>query len=204
MTTNHISEVQIGNLALSHLGTRSLITSLTENSNEAAAINLWYTFSRRQALAKAHWSFARKRVTLSSHADDPPENIWAYRYQYPADCVEARKLENEYIDKDGDNIPYVIEMDDTEDSRSILTDMDEAVLVYTFDQTNPETYPPHFVLALSHLLASHIAMQVTGKKTLKDSEYEQYLITMSMAEAEDARQDKRPPPRDAAWIRGRE
>ena len=191
-------------MALSHLGTRSELTSLTENTNEANAVNLWYDFSRRQALAKSHWSFARKRVTLADHSEAPPENIWAYRYQYPADCIEARKIENEYVDEGDDNIPFVIEMDSTEDSRSILTNMDEAILVYTFDQDNPETYPPHFVLALSHLLASHIAMQVTGKKTFKDSNYEQYLVTASMAQAEDARQDKRPPPREAEWVRGRQ
>lgn len=201
---NHISEVQIGNLALGHLGTRTTIQSLTEESVEAAAINLWYDFVRRQLLSDGHWSFARKRVTLASHSEDPPENIWAYRYQYPADCIEIRRIENEYVNSNDDNIPYEVEMDSTEDSRSILTDMDDAAIVYTFDQTNPETYSPMFVNAMAHLLASHIAMAVTGKRALKDANREDYLIWKTMALAADARQDKRKPPRDADWIRGRE
>ena len=88
-----ISSVKIANFALSKVGTDSTIETLTENSAEAKACNLWFETARKQALSAYDWPFARKRLALAVHGDDPPDE-WAYRYQYPADCVKARFVEN--------------------------------------------------------------------------------------------------------------
>jgi hypothetical protein len=89
-----VSEVSICNMALSKIGASSSIESLTEESAEANECNLWYTFSRRQTLQATDWGFARRRITLATHGDDPPSGVWGYRYQYPSDCLTMRKIES--------------------------------------------------------------------------------------------------------------
>jgi hypothetical protein len=97
------------NRALSMVGARSTIASLTENSPEAKACNLWFTDVRRDTLRAAHWRFAEKATTLSllkarpGTAENPtagspvwtpdtPPPPWLYEYSYPADCLQARRI----------------------------------------------------------------------------------------------------------------
>ena len=77
-----LSKVRIANFALSKLGRKSNIESLTEDSAEAGEVNLWYDFCLDMALASYDWSFARKRVALATHSSTVPTE-WAYAYQYP-------------------------------------------------------------------------------------------------------------------------
>src|SRR5258706_8457195 len=59
------SDTVIANLALSAIGTRSTIISMSENSAEAQTIALHYTNVRDELLRDAHWNFARKQVNLA-------------------------------------------------------------------------------------------------------------------------------------------
>lgn len=209
-----LSKVVIGNMALSNLGAKANIESFTENSAEARAINLWYNQSRQEILEQHDWSFAMRRLTLTSHSDVPPDGVWAYRYQYPNDCLRARELVNtttvheaivrgvpvSYVQPDA--IPYSIEIS-TDGTLSILTDLSNAILRYTFDQENPTLYPRRFTRALAYLLSYHIAIALTGRTDLKDKMYALYSQHIDMAAADDANQDVERAPRDAIWIRGR-
>ena len=55
-----MAEVDICNEALSVMGSRSTIASLTENSAEAIQCNLRYETVRDQLLRLAPWAFAKK------------------------------------------------------------------------------------------------------------------------------------------------
>lgn len=98
------SSTDIANRALSAIGTRSQITSLTENSNEAKSCNLLYDSLRQELLRLAPWNCATNFNNLSVVCAAPgtPENPavgtsvwekgippppWAYEYMYPADCI---------------------------------------------------------------------------------------------------------------------
>ncbi len=56
-----ISQVAIGNMALSHIGASSTIESFGEDTNGAQQVNLWYDFSRQQTLESYDWGFARTK-----------------------------------------------------------------------------------------------------------------------------------------------
>ena len=84
------SEVEICNLSLSHIGTRSTISALNENSNEARQCNIHYAPARNFVLRKHPWGFAEKTLALAVLSDPPPN--WLYKYQYPTDCVTAIEL----------------------------------------------------------------------------------------------------------------
>jgi len=211
-----LSKVQIGNMALSNLGAKANIESFSEASKEARAISLWYDHSRLATLEDYNWSFAVKRATLTSHSEGPPSGIWSYRYQYPADCVLARHLQNpEYVASsrtiwdvpqvlvEPDAIPYIIEMNSTGTEKTILTDLNDAVLVYTFDQQNVIHFSRNFSTALSFMLAYFIAIPITGRADLKDQMAQYYSFHMRRAAARDGNEAIQRPPREAESIRAR-
>jgi hypothetical protein len=190
-------------MALSHIGSRSKIESLTEASTEAWQCKQWYEFSRLQALEMFNWNFAKKRITLSAHSEDPPDGIWAFRYSYPSDCVVAREIEN-IIGPDADAHPFKVEMASDGESKSILTNIEDANLICTFDQANPNMYTSFFVMLLSWVLASNIGFSLTGKQSVVDRALGNVLNLQVMAPAMNANEEVDKPPRDADWIRARQ
>ena len=204
-----ISDTRIGNLALSHVGAEHDIESLEEQSPEAAEVALWYDFARQQALEAFDWSFARKRVVLTLHGDtistttnQPLAGVWGFRYKYPNDCVIARKIQHPNAPPD-DALPFEIELSLNGAEKTILTNMENAVLVYTFDQEATKLFTPGFVLAFSYALASHIAWALTAKITLKKEMERQFGLAIGHAAANMLNERVEPPPRDADWIRVR-
>ncbi len=210
-----ISKIRIANMALSNVGAKSTIESFTEGSAESNAAELWYDYSRLQALAAHDWSFARRRATLTVHADAPPDGVWAYRYVYPVDCVKFRKIQNPTgsplvtfnMDSDqanaADAIPFDVEMDDDADTKSIITDLNEAVGVYTFDQERPELFTPFFVQMFAMAIASNVCFELTGKLDLQEKIVGRFLQLSRAAPAVDSNERVDKPPRDADWIRSR-
>jgi hypothetical protein len=210
-----VSEVSICNMALSKIGASSNIESLTESSAEAKECNLWYTFSRRQALASNNWSFARRRLTLATHGDDPPDGVWGYRYQYPSDCLQFRKIESpvsgtgawspeeKRLVADADAIPFSIELDDNQDSKSILTNLDNAIGVYTMDLTEVTLFSEFFVTTLATAIAVNIAYALTKKSKLEDKMAQRFQQLVVAAQAVDGNEQMEPPPREVSWHRGR-
>ena len=204
-----ISETRIANMALSHIGERQDIEGLDEDTVEAHACELWYHYARLEVLAAYDWSFARARVVLSPHGDtisttdnQPLAGVWGFRYKYPGDCVNMRKLQHPNAPP-GDAIPFSVELNLAKTEKTILTDQEFAVGVYTFDQETVSLFSPHFVAAFSHNLAQHIAFTLTGKIGIKKAMLRAYQGLLLQAPATDANEGVEPPIRDAEWIRGR-
>ena len=196
------SPVSIANMALAHIGARSSIESLSEDSPEARQASLWYDHCRLQTLEASDWSFARKRLTLALHSEAPPEGVWTYRYQYPSDCIFARRIVNP-LGPTADQVPFDIEINMIGDERTILTNLEEAVLVYTKDVASPSLFSTFFVDAVSHLLASYIAYSLTGTRQTKADELNIFSSILRVAAANNANEQAFPPPKDAPWITGR-
>lgn len=210
-----IGKVTICNMALNHIGVRSTIESLTEFSTEAKACNLWYDHSRIEALESYDWNFARRRRALVAHSDDPPDGVWGYRYQYPIDCIKARYIENPTVVHQSivrgipaslvepDAIPYSVEMDDDGITKSILTDLDKATLIYTFDQQDTNVFSRVFISALSYIIAAHIGFSLTGKISLEDKMAQNARIIIQNAAANEHNENVARQPRDSEFIRAR-
>lgn len=195
-----ISSVQIANFALNKIGDDGTIESLTEESPQANVCNLWFDYARQLTLAAWDWSFARKRATLAAHADDPPDN-WTYRYQYPADCIKAHFIENP-ASKIDDPLPFTVEYS-TNGTKSILTDEEEARLIYTRDATETPLFTLFFIEVLSTVLAGKIAYALTGKQKLGLEMEERARQMLIYAPAMDASEQQESAPREAPQIRGR-
>lgn len=98
------STTDIANRALALIGTRTQIASLSENSPEAQAANLWIDSLRREILRMAPWNCAKNtnQLALLCAAPGTPENPsvgtvqwqkgqppppWTYEYLEPSDCI---------------------------------------------------------------------------------------------------------------------
>ena len=210
------SKVFIGNLALSRIGARDKIESLSENSKAAREVNLWFRHSLEMALEYSNWSFARKRRSLALDEDVAPENEWLYRYEYPADCIKARYIENTltvpsphtiyYYDfqfAQPDAVPFDVEISPDGNRKTILSNMEEAVLIYTHYHERFDLMPVYFIQALSFVLASNLAFAITGKVGMGAALLEEAFRQLSICAGKDANEQVDNAPREADSIRAR-
>lgn len=197
-----ISKVQICNMALASVGASSTIQSLSESGAAARQCNVWYDLSRKMTLEAFDWSFARKPATLElDTVEDPPQN-WRYRYVLPLDLVAARYIENP-LGPDEDPVPYELEALSTGDRKTLLTDMEDAILHYTWDLENTAMFSNYFVLALVSKLAENIAFPLTGKTSIKQDMGRQWFFYITSAPSQNANERQDRPPRDSDLIRAR-
>ena len=196
------SVISICNEALSHIGAKSTIAQLDERSAEARACNQHYDTCRLEVLEayEGGWNFARSRMTLATHGEDPPDQ-WSFRYQYPANCVKALLIWNP-SGPDEPRIPFEIEQA-ADGSRSILTDLDDAVLIYTKETTDANLFSRLFCTALSYLIATKICLRLTGDLKVLAVVQNNYLGTLQKSEASNANEGGKREEPDASWIKAR-
>ncbi len=194
------TDLVICNLALSHIGAQSHIAAMGEAGQAGSETNLWYDPARKMALEAFDWAFARTRATLVVHGDAPSDD-WGYRYELPDDFIAARSIFNPGGPQE-DATPYTIEVS-TDATQSLLTDKEDAILIYTFDQETEAMFSPMFVIAHSYLLGHFIAYAITKKLQIKSLMYQFYQGIIRQAEASNANQQVEQAPREAETIRGR-
>lgn len=102
-----MNSVEICNMALDAIGTTATISTLDEQSAEAAACSRHYDQTRKELLRLHNWPFARANIALSvllaregtpenpDGALDEPEWPWSYAYAYPDDCLKPRYIMNQ-------------------------------------------------------------------------------------------------------------
>lgn len=153
------SAIDICNVALSsYLGTAT-ITAFDEPSVEAEQCKLHYDRVRRSLLEKWHWTFAGRRELLVAMAVNDRES-WLYRYAKPGHLISIRWVNNPISAR------QAMQMGQTPDTLrevspdSIYSDVAEAVIDYTRDETDPTLFSSGFGDALAAQLAAAIAMPV--------------------------------------------
>lgn len=187
------SVVSICNMALSRIGTRSMVQTLNEASTEAQACRLLFDQARDATLEAHDWGFARKRVALADLGAAP--TAWGHRYALPSDCIAPRFLETP--ERVGRRTPCRVE------GRDLLADTDEAVLVYTARITDPILFPPSFVTALTWGLGGELAIPLTGKESLQQRCVQMWQAAINTAAVNDANADAPDTAPDALWITAR-
>ena len=175
------SEIDICNLALSHIGDEASISSIDppEASVQAALCHRFYPIARDSLLQMHGWNFGSKRVNLAQVTNLWPE--WKYAYAAPGDCMtivsvlppnanadystqfiftDAPGFGNNYapVVTGGQYVPqqYCVEADDLGNS-VIYTNQENAMLRYQSLVSDPTKFTPLFVMTLSWKLASLLA-----------------------------------------------
>jgi hypothetical protein len=101
-----------------------------------------------------------------------------------------------------DDPPYKI-FRSADGTRSIVTDVDDAVLIYTRNETDITLFTPHFIVAFTYLMASFLAPALTRKTEKKANMTSMYLGSILVAGAQEGNQETDRTPRDAEHIRYR-
>lgn len=165
----------ICNLALLRLGHDREISSLDEASAEAGHCKTFYDHVRKTLLRMREWQFAQRISALallrSGNAD------FEYAYKIPSGCIRALKIINPY-GRDED-VPFRIR------GSEIHTDLDDARLLYIYDEQDPNSFDKLFVEAFAYRLASEIAGPITQDINKSKQMYEMFRMTLAQASSID-------------------
>jgi len=171
------SEVDICNMALSHVGSDAVVVSISpaDGSVESGYCARFFPIALGLLLERHTWSFAKTRVALAEVTN--PSESWAYAYGLPGNCLKPRRVlqqvslnvlgfydfsgsltadEYRVMDEMG-SANFAIETDQTTGNKILLTNEPEAVLLYIrrVEDTTQLSYA--VVNALSYLVAGFLA-----------------------------------------------
>lgn len=176
-----VSSTDIANRALQLIGTRTTITSLSEESNEAVQINLIYSTVVDWCHALTNWNFARATAVLSSlksftggapWSTTRPSPPWTNEYALPSDFIAARYLTNSDLNSGstaflGQPKRYVISYDGATGGSpatqvTLLCSQSSGILVYTARISDPTLWPAYFERVVVAAIARTVSFALTG------------------------------------------
>lgn len=179
------SKVDIFNLALADIASKSFVQSTGEDSVEAKTCASQFDSALEVVLEDHDWGFASDDDTLAldkeSTDDDPPTKPWIYEYVYPSEAVYIRE-----IVRDTDNekeVPFKIAINDQATGKVILTDKKSAKARWTRRITNVTLLSPRAAEAVAWKLATMIVIPLTHNLKLKQSAEQSYLNAIGFAKA---------------------
>lgn len=211
------SQVDICNLALSHLGDDATVTSIDppEGSTQAEFCKRYLPIAIDNALSVHHWSFSTIR-------DTPPQldsgfAQWLYAYAVPANTITVISVMHKDATDDyatpfrnegmGIYTPQPFSKESLPDGSPVVyTNQAEALIRYTIRVDDPTRYSPLFTTAVSYLLASYLAgPMIKGKEgqAMAKQTMQMYGLFIRQAIDHDARQKKIDVKLDTPWLRGR-
>ena len=172
------SEVDICNIALSNIRAGS-ISSLTETSLPAQVCNLKYNILRDRCLREIPWTFNHKIKPLSLLTTEVFN--WAYAYQYPVDCLKINRLVGSYEELPSGSTDLISQCIDTtvlstkvlrkqipyevfnfDNNITIGSDQTDLYIDYSAKITDTNLFDDDFIMALSHLISSEVAIAIVG------------------------------------------
>lgn len=157
-------------MALGHLKiTRQIANLVTDLSAEAVACRTFYNTVKQEMLEDFKWPFATKQGALALLEANPfpfdsfGDSEFQYGYEYPSDAVNfVRILSGIRNESRLDRIPFRIFNNPVDNSKMLLTDMQNAVGEWTTNVVTEDMFTAVYAMALSFKLAMIIAPMVTG------------------------------------------
>ena len=199
------SEIEICNLALSHLGDTATVASIDppEGSAQAEHCARFYPIARDALLELHHWKFATRRAQLAQLSADSWS--WSFAYAKPANALKIIAVLPYGASSDIEGEDY--EMESAADGASIiLSNIEDASVRYVALVTDTSTFSPLFVMALSWQLASMLAGPILkGDAGAAEAKRCAGLAQayLSQAAQSDANQRKVERVHNVAWMTGR-
>jgi hypothetical protein len=198
---------QICTIALHRVGEKQRVDNLDANTTSAKLCNAIYAMARDACLEEFAWPFATRRAVLDVLADDEDDDEartgWAYTYALPTDCLAPLYIESGLQHPAPDQqVPFRVE-DDEEEGPVLLTDMEEAELVYTRVTTETGKFTPLFADALAWRIAYELALCLPVKPQVGERMMAMYRAKVNEAAAATLRHSKDTPVPKPASVRAR-
>jgi hypothetical protein len=146
-----MTKLDVANAALMKLGIKS-ISSFSDTSEQAQAVNQEYNNVRLEVLREHYWPRCMKRIALAQVEIDTDLDDGAYQYKYalPSDCVKPHSLLSKAA--------Y------TEESTFLYTDDATAVLKYLSSAVVEPDYDEGLLDCIATKLAYVLCMRLTKDK----------------------------------------
>lgn len=189
---------ELYNLAAQAVGGRGKLSSTSQASRYIDVFELWLPYVRAVVLKAAHFPSARKVATLSPIAERGHGTPWAnndptpgsrYAYLTPPDLLHPRSL----------STFGHFTMGMLGDNKAIFAHEPQAVLSYTFDQTDCGKWEPELFLLMAKALAAMCAQTLTGKPSLAQLLANDVNQALIRAQANSAEMQNQPTVSIASW-----
>ena len=170
------SPADIVNLSLARIGYPKRIGNLYDGSAAATKALTLYAQTRDELLRQFDWGFAERSVNLTLLKSAPANGYvppvywtpaypilpWMYEYAYPSDCLKVRSIRATppiLINPDPQANLFSVDNDValTPPVKVILANVQNAILVYTGQITDPAQWEADFVEALAASLGRRLA-----------------------------------------------
>lgn len=196
------TKVDIWNMALASLSVALKIQSESETSVARNQCVAFYDNTLKRVLREFPWQFAKTTVSLAEVTNNNP--LWGRAYQYPVDCVFARRIASALRrDNEDSVIPFEVGM--YGGARRVYTDVTPATLEYTAFVENVALMPEDFRLVLALELAILIAPSVGGSAA--DEKRKEALALLgpawTKAKVSDLGEGRRDPQPESQYTRAR-
>lgn len=165
----------LANIALRRVGIEA-ISSLTEGTPQASAVNDLIPEVRDAMLSEHTWRFAKKQVDLGGKSADPPLYKWKNAFILPADVLLVVEMNNH----------ATYEVMNIGDKKMLCTDEDVAKITYRARVTEDGLWDPQFRDAFAKRLAAELALSVNENIKLASAMMELYHEAIQGAIANDS------------------
>lgn len=182
------TEVDLCNLALSHLGITEKIGSLDDTTTQAEQCKLLYETVRDGLLTGHDWSFATK-VDAPDALTTVTHPRWTTFYAYPDDCLRLRRITSDGQAGPGQEFGIFLTKVEAANARVIGT-TGEAYLEYIARVADLALYPPEVTEALAWGLAVRLAPALSRNAGLAQNALVMYQRALGAAMLADAREGR--------------
>ena len=194
------SQVQICNLALSHIGITTPISSIDEAGAEARQCKLHYDQAVTALIGGPNFIFQNTvSVVAMAQVTNDWDSRWLYAFARPVGTIKICRVvpEIDYAE-DAIPVPYGVRGD------NIYCDIEVAYLERVTSPENPEKFGPLLVDAISAGLAARIAYPLTRDASVQRAAMETAQRMRMAAEAGDANENYNRRQRTAGWHTARD
>lgn len=205
-----MNDVQICNMALDRLGLNP-IQSLDDQTREARCCKRNYELQRDSLLRKHDWGFAKSESQLALLTTT--YSGWDYAYAYPGDCLKPREIFNAQDASRLDStevsttskipIKFEVRANDAGSNKVILTDEDDAILIYTAKITNANAFDTQFVESLVVKMAAVMAYPLKRDRSMQKELMQEFLMLVGSAQASDAEESENDENDSGSFVRAR-
>ena len=208
------SQTEVVNITLGRIGiTRRIANIETDTSKEAVTARLHYDLALEETLRAFPWNFAQTAVALALTAEDVVIPGYEYQYQYPSGCLTAHMVCTEDGVRDTftawlqpwersrlmpPKYPFRVALHPDGNRRVLLTDVEQAYLIYTARVTDTAAWDPLFMSAFCDRLGAELAMPLiegaNGKAMMQVAmaRYNQSWQSAAAMSLNEGREDERP------------
>lgn len=199
------TDIELCNEALGIIGHKKPISSLTASTVESQQAAIYYPKAKALVTARFWWKFCERTVLLAEHATATDER-WDFVYVAPTGMAAPwaiwSGLRNPTAD---DAIPFQLGDAGTGSTPSpvILTDQEDARLIFTTNQLPIVSYPPHVQDAITALLAAYLCGPLPVDPHLAMGVKNESTRLLALAGALEANKGLRDVPQDPEFVRAR-